>query len=137
MARSLDTNPAGRRILARLRTVGPFLEGSLTVSTKRCGRPTCRCATEGPLHETALLTWKEEQKTRTLYIPMAWRETVAAWVEEGKRLKQLSHAMSLVQRRFLIPRRGPPPPPGGGGGPPASPTSHCSLTTAPPARHRH
>src|SRR3989441_8653836 len=137
MARSLDTNPAGRRILARLRTVGPFLEGSLTVSTKRCGRPTCRCATEGPLHETALLTWKEEQKTRTLYIPMAWRVTVAAWVEEGKRLKQLSHAMSLVQRRFLIAQRRPPPPRGGGGGPPASPTPKCSLKASSSTRPRH
>jgi Family of unknown function (DUF6788) len=105
MARSLDTSPAGRRILARLRTVKPFLEGSLTVSTKRCGRPTCRCAREGPLHATALLTWKEKQKTRTLYIPMGWRATVAAWVEEGQRLKQLSHAMSVVQRRFLIAQR--------------------------------
>ncbi len=106
MARAPDTSPAGRRILARLRTLGPFLEGSLTVSTKRCGRPTCRCATAGPLHETALLTWKEAQKTHTLYIPIAWRETVAAWVEEGKRLKALSHAMSVAQRQFLIAQRG-------------------------------
>src|SRR2546428_3314944 len=137
MARSLDTNPAGRRILARLRTVGPFLEGSLTVSTKRCGRPTCRCATEGPLHETALLTWKEEQKTRTLYIPMAWRETVAAWVEEGKRLKQLSHAMSLVQRRVLLSRRRPPPPRGGRGRPPTSAPPHPPPKAAlhPPTRN--
>jgi len=105
MTRPPNTSSAGRRILARLRTVGPFLEGSLTVSTKRCGRPTCRCATEGPLHDTALLTWKEEQKTHTLYIPLAWRETVTAWVEEGKRLKQLSHAMSVAQRRFLIAQR--------------------------------
>ncbi|MGH7417984.1 MAG: DUF6788 family protein [Candidatus Rokuibacteriota bacterium] len=106
MARPLDTSPAGRRILARLRALGPFLEGSFTVSTKRCGRPTCRCATEGPRHETALLTWKEAQKTRTLHVPIAWRETVAAWVEEGKRLKELSHAMSVAQRQFLIAQRG-------------------------------
>jgi len=105
MARSLDTSPAGRRILARLRTLGPFLEGSLTVSTKRCGRPTCGCATDGPRHETALLTWKEAQKTHTLYIPIAWRETVAAWVEEGKRLKALSHEMTVAQRAFLVAQR--------------------------------
>ena len=36
MARPPDTSPAGRRILTRLRTLGPFIEGSLTVSTKRC-----------------------------------------------------------------------------------------------------
>ena len=105
MARPLATTPAGQRILARLRTIGPFLEGSLTIGTKRCGRPTCRCATEGPLHETALLTWKEQQKTCTLYIPIALREEVAAWVAEYQRLKELIHAMSAAQRAFLIARR--------------------------------
>ena len=105
MGRASDTSPAGRRILARLRTLKPFVEGSLTVTTKRCGRPTCRCATTGPLHPTALLTWKEEQTTRTVYIPIAWRDTVAAWVEEGKRLKDLSHAMSVAQRQFLLAQR--------------------------------
>jgi hypothetical protein len=105
MARPLATNPAGQRILARLRTIGPFLEGSLTIGTKRCGRPTCRCATEGPLHETAVLTWKEQQKTCTRYIPIAWREEVAAWVAECQRLKALIHAMSAAQRAFLITHR--------------------------------
>ena len=105
MARPPTTNPAGQRILARLRTIGPFLEGSLTIGTKRCGRPTCRCATEGPLHETALLTWKEQQKTCTLYIPIALREEVAAWVAECQRLKELIHAMSAAQRAFLIAQR--------------------------------
>src|SRR2546427_3750706 len=136
MAHPRNTSPAGQRILERLRTLGPFLEGSFTVSTKRCGRPTCRCATEGPLHETALLTWKEAQKTHTLYVPQAWRETVAAWVEEGKRLKQLSHAMSLVQRRVLIAQRRPPPPRGGGGRPRASPPPDRHLKGLPPARAR-
>jgi len=102
MTRPRTTSAAGRRILARLRTLGPFLEGSLTVSTKRCGRPTCRCATQGPLHETALLTWKEAGTTRTLHVPIALRAAVAAWVAEAKRLKQLSHAMSAAQRAFLI-----------------------------------
>ncbi len=105
MGRASDTSPVGRRILARLRTLKPFVEGSLTVTTKRCGRPTCRCATQGPLHPTALLTWKEEQTTRTVYIPIAWRDTVAAWVAEGKRLKDLSHAMSVAQRQFLLVQR--------------------------------
>ena len=105
MARARATSPGGQRILARLRTIGPFLEGSLTITTKRCGRPTCRCATEGPIHETALLTWKEHQKTCTLHIPIALREEVAAWVAECQRLKELIHAMSAAQRAFLIAHR--------------------------------
>jgi len=100
-----QTSAAGQRILARLRGVGPFLEGSLTITTKRCGKPACRCVEAGPIHEAAVLTWKEEGTTRTLHVPIALRETVAAWVEEGKRLKQLSHEMAVAQRAFLMAQR--------------------------------
>ena len=100
-----ETSAAGQRVLARLRAIGPFLEGSLTITTKRCGKPTCRCVEAGPIHESAMLTWKEDGTTRTLNVPMALRETVAAWVEEGKRLKHLRHAMSAAQRQFLIAQR--------------------------------
>lgn len=100
--RPLRTSPAGQRLLARLRTIRPFLEGSLTITTKRCGRPTCRCAVQGPLHEAALLTWKEGGTTRTLHVPVPLREEVTAWVEEAKRLKRLMHEMSEAQRAFLI-----------------------------------
>lgn len=105
MPSSPETSAAGQRVLARLRAIGPFLEGSLTITTKRCGRPTCRCVDAGPIHESAMLTWKEDGTTRTLNVPLALRETVAAWVEEGKRLKQLSHAMSAAQRDFLMAQR--------------------------------
>jgi len=101
------TSPAGQRILTRLRTIGPFLEGSLTITTKRCGRPTCRCVEAGPIHEAAVLTWKEEGTTRTLHVPRALRDEVAAWVAESKRLKALSHEMTIAQRAFLIARRRP------------------------------
>jgi hypothetical protein len=100
-----QTSAAGQRVLARLRAIGPFLEGSLTITTKRCGKPTCRCVEAGPIHEAAMLTWKEAGTTHTLHVPIALREEVAAWVDEGKRLKQLSHAMAVAQRAFLIAQR--------------------------------
>jgi hypothetical protein len=106
MPSSAQTSAAGQRVLARLRAIGPFLEGSLTVTTKRCGKPTCRCVEAGPLHEAAVLTWKEAGTTRTLHVPIALRAEVAAWVAEGKRLKQLSHEMAVAQRAFLIAQRG-------------------------------
>ena len=79
MAATSRTSAAGQRILARLRAIGPFLEGSLTITTKRCGKPTCRCVEVGPIHEAAVLTWKEAGTTRTLHVPIALREEVGAW----------------------------------------------------------
>ena len=99
------TNAAGQRVLARLRAIEPFLEGSLTITTKRCGKPTCRCVEAGPIHDAAVLTWKEAGTTRTLHVPIALREEVAAWVDEGKRVKELSREMAVAQRAFFIAQR--------------------------------
>jgi len=97
------TNPEGKRILAQLRKLRPFLQASLTLTRKRCGNPKCRCAEVGPLHEAALLTWAgENNKTQTLSVPRALRSQVAQWVEENRRLKQLIHQMSEAQREFLL-----------------------------------
>jgi hypothetical protein len=97
-----QTSPQGRAILEQMRRVGPFIEASLTVTHKRCGRPQCRCAQEGPIHETALLTWKEKTVTHTLYVPVQMREEVQTWVDNWKLLRRLIGQMSQTQRQFLL-----------------------------------
>lgn len=99
------TNAAGRRVLDRLRRLGPFLPGSFTVTRTRCGNPRCRCAREGAIHETALLTWKEGGKTRTLHVPQGLRDEVAQWIAEWKKLKGLVEDMAAAQRQFLQTRK--------------------------------
>ena len=83
MARPLMTNERGKIALERLRKIRPFVQASRSITKKRCGNPRCRCAQEGPLHEVALLTWKEENRTRTLYVPIELRQEVEKWVQEG------------------------------------------------------
>jgi hypothetical protein len=105
MARPDLTSESGKRILAQIRRIKPFVQASLSISHKRCGSPTCRCAREGPIHETAQLTWKEGGRTRTLHVPAELRQEVAKWVEEGKLLKSLIGQMSAAQRELLILKR--------------------------------
>jgi len=105
MARPKSTSEPGKRILARIRKIKPFLQASFSICQKRCGNPSCRCAREGPIHETALLTWKEGGRTRTLHVPSELRQEVAKWVEEGKLLKNLIGQMSSAQRELLISKR--------------------------------
>ena len=105
MPRLRLTNDAGKRVLARIRRIRPFVQASLSITKKQCGTPTCRCAREGPVHETALLTWKQDGRTRTLHVPADLREEVARWVEEGKLLKSLIAQMSAAQQELLRERR--------------------------------
>lgn len=100
-----NTNAAGRKVLERLAKVAPFLPASLNVTRTRCGNPRCRCAREGPIHETALLTWKEGGKTRTLHVPHELRDEVAQWITEWKKLKGLVERMAAAQRQFLQTRK--------------------------------
>jgi hypothetical protein len=99
------THEEGWRILREIRRIKPFIQASLSLTKKRCGNPKCRCAQGLPIHETAVLTWKEGQRTHTLYVPVELREEVTRWVEEGKRLKALIAQMSEAQRTFLVSKR--------------------------------
>lgn len=101
MSKKLVTNAQGKRTLEALRKTRPFLPASMTVTLRKCGNPRCRCAREGPLHETALLTWKEDTVTRTLYVPRDLRPQVQEWIDEWKRLKRLIAHMGDAQRACL------------------------------------
>src|SRR4030065_231244 len=105
MVGHLMTNERGKIALERLRKIKPFIQASLSLTKKRCGNPRCRCAQEGPLHEVALLTWKEENRTHTLYVPMKLRQEVERWVQEGKLLKHLVAEVSQAQREFLTSKK--------------------------------
>ncbi len=99
------TSEQGKEVLDRIRKIKPFIQASLTITKKRCGNIACRCAKEGSIHEVALLTWKEDKRTRTIYVPIELRKEVTRWVEEGKRLKRLIAEMSKAQREFLISKK--------------------------------
>ncbi len=53
------------------------LRGSLTTFRRRCGKPSCRCATGGP-HESPALTYTEGGRTTTLTLTGADLGEVAA-----------------------------------------------------------
>jgi hypothetical protein len=85
--------------LKKLTTPSPVLAACLSAYTHRCGRPCCRCHHGGPLHTGQHLTFKENGKTRSVYVPKDLLPEVRAWIAQHKRLKQLLkeiHALSLA-----------------------------------------
>ena len=101
MNKDTPVNAQAKQVLQALRKIGPFLPASLTVTLKKCGRPACRCAKEGAIHETALLTWKENGTTKTLHVPRELRPQVRQWIDEWKKLKELIDKMADAQRECL------------------------------------
>ena len=54
-----------------------LLQGSLTTFRRRCGKPTCRCATGEP-HESPALRFTEDGRTKTLTLTDAEVAQVSA-----------------------------------------------------------
>jgi hypothetical protein len=75
--------------LKQLATASPVLAASFGTYTHRCGRPSCRCHHGGPLHQGQHLTFKENGKTRSVYVPKELLPEVRSWLAEHRRLKQL------------------------------------------------
>jgi hypothetical protein len=75
---------------------------------KRCGRKTCRCATEGQLHSAWHLTYKVEGKTRTVYVPLDLLDEVRSWIDNHHRHKALLneiHQLTLALIQTHVPHR--------------------------------
>ena len=88
--------------VARLGKTGVSIGGSLTRILRKCGKAGCRCATEPDArHEAHLLTWKENGKTRSAYVPVDMIEEVACWTRERQKVKALLAEMDVLAVTML------------------------------------
>jgi hypothetical protein len=85
-----------QRRLREMTPTGPLLAASLALVNKRCGKSSCRCHHGGPLHPAHHLTYKQDGKTRTVYVPQDLLPEVQAWVTEYQRLKNLLGEISQL-----------------------------------------
>ena len=84
------------RLLKKLQSIGPIIEGSLVTTHTRCGKSNCKCA-KGPGHKVTLFTWKKEGKTQTLFVSKnIFDEVQDAW-KSYLSLKQIIKDLSTVQ----------------------------------------
>lgn len=82
--------------LKKLATTTPILAASLSFYTHRCGRPACRCHHGGPLHKGQHLTFKDQGKTRSVYVPKDLLPEVRSWIAQHQRLKLLLQEIHLL-----------------------------------------
>jgi Family of unknown function (DUF6788) len=87
--------------LKQLATASPVLAASFGTYTHRCGRPSCRCHHGGPRHTGQHLTFKEQGKTRSVYVPKDVLPEVRTWLAEHQRLKSLLHQIHLLSVALL------------------------------------
>src|SRR6202140_5624895 len=91
-----------------LQTTGKMVQGGLSETSRRCGNPGCVCFRDPErLHGPHLyITYREDGKSRSLYVPPEHAETAhhaqqawAAFWKIGCSLAKLTRAPSRKQRQ--------------------------------------
>ena len=87
-------------LLRRLQIPPDALGGSLALTHRRCGKPTCRCA-EGEGHPLWSLTFYLDGKKRVERIPDEWVEQIRPLVERGREFKDAVAEVFAANSRLL------------------------------------
>jgi len=81
--------------------VADLLPGSLSQSRRRCGKPTCHCAT-GDGHPSWYLAFMVEGKQRVEHIPAAWAADVQRRVAAGREFKEAIAEVLAANAQLLV-----------------------------------
>ena len=74
-------------LLRKFRIPENALPGSLVLTHRRCGKPTCHCASAGKGHPMWQLTFMVDGKKRVESIPKEWVDQILPLVDRGREYK--------------------------------------------------
>jgi hypothetical protein len=78
-----------------------LLPGCLSLTHRRCGKPTCHCAS-GEGHPIWFLTFMAAGKRRVERIPKEWVEDVRQRVEAGRRFQDALREVLTADAELLV-----------------------------------
>ena len=81
-----------------------MVRGSVVTHRRRCGKPTCRCAGGGQLHESTVLSYSERGRTRFVMLPPGEVAAMRAAVERYRAAQAKLVAQGEAGRAALIGR---------------------------------
>jgi hypothetical protein len=88
-------------VLRRLKVPPEALPGSLALTHRRCGKPTCHCAT-GQGHPLWSLTFMVDGQKHVERIPGKWVDAVRRRVDEGRAFKVAVAEVFAANARLLV-----------------------------------
>jgi len=87
----------------KLKSVYPFLRGSIVEYESTCGKPNCRCK-KGYLHTSTYLSITIEGRTQMLCLPKREpkiKEEAISWCSNYKRAKEIMEELTLINLKIL------------------------------------
>jgi len=93
-----------RSRLAQLVHQRRFLRGTLSVRSRQCGKPNCRCA-RGEPHVSLYLVQSHGGKPRQVFVPKPWEDRIRAAVADYQQMQWLIEELSEMEWRRLMERK--------------------------------
>ncbi len=90
-----------RQLLSRLKVPPDALPGSLALTHRRCGKPSCHCA-DSQGHPLWSLTFMVQGKKRVEHIPQQWADAVRQRVDQGRQCKQALAELLVLNAELLV-----------------------------------
>jgi hypothetical protein len=81
-----------------------LLRGTLSLRSRKCGKPSCHCAS-GELHTSWYLVQSQQGQPRQLYVAKAWEQRVQQAVSDYQELQRLLEELSEFEWQRLRERR--------------------------------
>jgi len=97
-----------RQLVSRLKIPPDALPGSLALTHRRCGKPSCHC-TAGQGHPLWSLTFMIQGKKRVEHIPQRWVDAVRRRVDHGREFKKVLAEVLVLNAELLVLERKQPP----------------------------
>ena len=88
-------------LLRRFSIPADLLPGSLSLTHRRCGRPTCHCTKDRKGHPVWSLTFMVGGKKRVERIPSEWVEEVQRLVDAGREFKEATGEVFATNAQLL------------------------------------
>ena len=90
-----------RLLLGRLHFPDDALPGSLALSHRRCGKPSCHCA-KGDGHPFATLTFMAAGKKRVESIPADWIDIIRPRVDAARKFKNIVAELLAINAQLVV-----------------------------------
>lgn len=88
------------RVRSQMRKIGQMMQGTVIFRRMRCGKPNCHCARDFP-HMFLCVTYKEEGKTKTVYVNKALEAEALLLSRNYKNHKELLKELTKVNLEIL------------------------------------
>jgi len=89
-------------LLRRFPIPPDLLPGSLSLTHRRCGQPTCHCAQDKKGHPVWSLTFMVLGKKHVQHIPKDWVEDVRRRVEAGREFQDAVREVLAANAQLLV-----------------------------------